>query len=91
MQSFDDSRRLTGPNLHFAACGAVLEVLGADAVTPELEQAWRANVAWARTALRWPDGDVVVRRHATGVDRTCRLSQRQTRASPSRVATAGPM
>lgn len=63
---FEDSRRLTGSNLHFAGPGATLE-----AVVPLDEAAlaaWRSRIAAGRAALGWPaDGAVAVRRHARGV------------------------
>lgn len=42
--SFEDSRRLTGPNLFFARPGAVLEALGVDAVPKDVIEQWRINV-----------------------------------------------
>lgn len=63
---FDDSRRLTGPNLYFAATGAVLETGVGAPVPPALADAWRRRIAQARTALGWPDGPCIVRMHATG-------------------------
>ena len=63
---FDDSRRLTGPNLYFAGTGAVLETGIGAPVPPELIEAWKQRIARARAALGWPDGEVTVRTHATG-------------------------
>jgi cyanophycin synthetase len=64
--AFEDSRRLTGPNLYCAAPGAVLEV-GASALDATVLQRWQANVAQARAWLDWPaDAPCVVRRHARG-------------------------
>lgn len=63
---FDDSRRLTGPNLYFAGTGAVLETGVGAPVAPALLEAWRQRIARARAALGWPDGPVLVREHATG-------------------------
>ncbi|MGY0650908.1 Mur ligase family protein [Luteimonas sp. A537] len=63
---FDDSRRLTGPNLYFADAGAVLET-GVGAPVPRvLVDGWRQRIARARASLGWPDGPVRVREHATG-------------------------
>ena len=63
---FDDSRRLTGPNLYFAATGAVLET-GIGAPVPHaLIDSWRQRIKHVRAALEWPDGPIVVREHATG-------------------------
>src|SRR5690554_6013698 len=63
---FDDLRRLTGPNLYFAGPGAVLETGIGTPVPAALIDAWAHRIAQARAALGWPDGPVVVRRHATG-------------------------
>ena len=62
---YDDSRRLTGWNLHFADVGAVLETCGIG-VDDALLDGWRARVRRARVALGWPDAALVVRRHAGG-------------------------
>jgi hypothetical protein len=53
---FDDSRRLTGPNLHFPVPGAVLEVVGLEPGAALLE-GWRTRVQRAVARLAW---------HATG-------------------------
>ncbi|HRP73416.1 MAG TPA: Mur ligase family protein [Luteimonas sp.] len=63
---FDDSRRLTGPNLYFAETGAVLETGIGAPVAPALIDAWRRRIAQARTAMGWSDELIVVREHATG-------------------------
>lgn len=63
---FDDSRRLTGPNLYFAGTGAVLETGIGAPVAPALLDAWRHAIARARTALDWPEGPTLAREHATG-------------------------
>ncbi len=63
---FEDSRRLTGPNLYFAHPGAVLETLGARARDSEAHDAWRERVAWACAELGWPAPQTVVRAHASG-------------------------
>lgn len=63
---FDDSRRLTGPNLYFAGTGAVLETGIGTPVPEALVDAWKARVQRARAALDWPDGPVLARAHATG-------------------------
>ncbi|MGY1458708.1 Mur ligase family protein [Luteimonas sp. A534] len=63
---FDDSRRLTGPNLYFAAPGAVLETGVGAPVAPALITAWRQRIGRARNALGWPDGTIVIREHASG-------------------------
>lgn len=60
---FDNSRRLTGPNLFFAGCGAVMEALE---VTPGAFLRWQQEVRRLRNLLGWPDAATVVREHATG-------------------------
>ncbi|MEN1940198.1 Mur ligase family protein [Luteimonas sp. MJ174] len=63
---FDDSRRLTGPNLYFADAGVVLET-GVGAPVPRaLIDGWKQRIERARSVLDWPDGPVLVRDHATG-------------------------
>lgn len=61
---FEGSRRLTGPNLYFAGCGAVLETTS----VPEASQLteWRERVAWACAELGWSAGSVVARPHRGG-------------------------
>jgi cyanophycin synthetase len=66
--AFDDSRRLTGPNLFFADFGVVLEVAPGYAPDAAHEAAWRERVATAFETLGWPAGPVCVRRHAQGAD-----------------------
>ncbi len=63
---FEDSRRLTGANLYFDGTGSALETAPGLAFDAGTLQRWRANIARVRAALRWPDGAVVVREHATG-------------------------
>ena len=67
---FEDSRRLTGANLFFAATGAVL-----DAIEPGMDaamiDAWRARIERAAEHLRWPSPHTVARRHAGGVSLAC--------------------
>jgi UDP-N-acetylmuramyl tripeptide synthase/very-short-patch-repair endonuclease len=65
-EPFQDSRRLTGCNFYFAGTGAALEVAPGVAFDEAVLQAWRENIAAARTALSWPDGNIVVRRHRSG-------------------------
>ncbi|MBS0376087.1 MAG: Mur ligase [Proteobacteria bacterium] len=62
---FEDSRRLTGPNLYFAAPGAVLELAGV-APAAALLARWRARIELARRHLGWPAAAIVVRPHAGG-------------------------
>lgn len=62
---FDDSRRLTGYNVHFADVGAVLETTGI-AIDDMLLAEWSARVRRMRAALDWPDAALVARKHASG-------------------------
>jgi cyanophycin synthetase len=64
---FEDSRRLTGPNLYFDGTGAVLETMIGAVVDEALIDAWQARIGRARHVLGWTDQRVIVRRHATGV------------------------
>lgn len=63
---FEDSRRLTGPNLYFVHTGAVLETLGLRGADPVAIEAWRAGVIRMRAALDWPRAEVAVRTHPGG-------------------------
>lgn len=67
MPSFDDSRRLTGPNLYFAGTGAVLEATIGAPVDAALVDGWRARVDRAGAALGWLADEVLVRHHRSGV------------------------
>ena len=62
---FDDSRRLTGGNLFFAASGAVLEIVEVE-FDEALLDAWRSKVERAGARLGWADRQSVARRHASG-------------------------
>jgi cyanophycin synthetase len=62
---FEDSRRLTGANLFFAATGAVLEVVSI-AIDDSLLEQWRARIERARARLEWPAAQIVARRHTGG-------------------------
>jgi UDP-N-acetylmuramyl tripeptide synthase/very-short-patch-repair endonuclease len=62
---FEDSRRLTGSNLHFADVGAVLETVGIDVDRALLDE-WRVRVQRAGAELGWPATTPVARAHATG-------------------------
>ena len=66
-EPFEDSRRLTGCNFHFAGTGAVLEAAPGVPFDDATLARWRDNVAAARAALGWPEGEVAVRRHRSGV------------------------
>lgn len=52
--SFEDSRRLIGPNRHFADCGAVLETVVDAPLSAVTVQAWRDAVARACVWLGLP-------------------------------------
>ena len=65
-EPFEDSRRLTGANLYFDDPGAALETAPGVAFDADALQRWRGNIVRARTVLRWPDGAIVVREHASG-------------------------
>ncbi len=67
MEPFQDSRRLTGCNVHFAGTGAALETARGLAVDDGAVQRWRDRIALARWALDWPAGPVVAQRHRSGV------------------------
>jgi cyanophycin synthetase len=54
MDSFVDSRRLTGPNRHFGVPGAVLDAIAPLPLRPETLQRWRELVAERCAALDWP-------------------------------------
>lgn len=58
---FEDSRRLTGPNLYFAACGAVLDTAGMVPTPAQIEH-WCDRVQQARSWLGWPRSDAIVTR-----------------------------
>ncbi len=67
MPPFEDSRRLTGPNLHFRACGAALEASLAGGGLAPARTRWAALVRSMRQRLGWPEGPVTARLHASGV------------------------
>lgn len=57
MLPFDESRRLTGPNLYFDSTGAVLEVVGIE-VDARLLEGWKSRVERALRHLGWArDGE----------------------------------
>jgi UDP-N-acetylmuramyl tripeptide synthase len=63
---FEDSRRLTGPNLFFGSCGAALEApLPGGGLELALKQ-WSALVQAMRHRLGWSEGPVIARNHASG-------------------------
>lgn len=63
---FEDSRRLTGPNLYFVHPGAVLETLGPRARDADAHAAWAERVRAMCVELDWPAPTIVMRAHATG-------------------------
>jgi len=60
---FDESRRLTGPNLFFAETGAVLEALGPASHTLAAHHRWRHYVEHLSIALGWHATLCVARMH----------------------------
>lgn len=64
---YTDSRRLTGPNLYFDTTGAALETAVSIPVDDVLLQRWQHNVRDLLQALHWPQADVALRGHASGV------------------------
>ena len=66
MPPFADSRRLTGPNLYFGACGAALEAPLPGGSLVQTHALWATLVRAMRQRLGWPDEAVVVRAHASG-------------------------
>jgi cyanophycin synthetase len=66
-EPFEDSRRLTGCNFYFSGAGAALEAARGVIVDDDLIECWRGQLASACAALAWPRGEVVVRRHRSGV------------------------
>src|SRR5690606_4126328 len=66
-EPYEDSRRLTGCNVYFAGTGAALEATPGLAVDDAALARWCDNVATARRALGWADGETIARRHRSGV------------------------
>ncbi len=66
-EPYEDSRRLTGCNVYFAGTGAALEAAPGVAFDDAALARWRDNIATARRALGWADGEIVARRHRSGV------------------------
>ncbi|MBP6310243.1 MAG: Mur ligase [Arenimonas sp.] len=60
-----DSRRLTGPNVYFTVCGAVLEVIDQSLLPSQIE-AWRSNVFHAFGLLHWPAPEIYRKVHQKG-------------------------
>jgi UDP-N-acetylmuramyl tripeptide synthase len=63
---FDDSRRLTGPNRHFATPAVTLSPLGAAAANTDAHRRWRARVQAMCAELGWPDPQPQVLIHPGG-------------------------
>ena len=66
-EPYEDSRRLTGCNVHFPGTGVALESSPGLAFDDATLARWADNIALARKALGWPDGEKVARRHRSGV------------------------
>jgi len=66
-----DSRRLTGPNLHLAVPGAIVEVTFDDGEDRDAAiSRWRTHATRALIALGWPV-QLATREHAHGADLVC--------------------
>ncbi|MCC7247665.1 MAG: Mur ligase, partial [Lysobacter sp.] len=63
---FEDSRRLTGPNLYFVHPGAALETLGPRARDADAHAAWAERIRAMFAALAWPEPTIVIRAHRSG-------------------------
>ncbi len=61
---FDDSRRLTGPNLFFRTTGAILEARGVEAKNPEAHGHWRQLARVMCAALGWRDVELISHVHS---------------------------
>src|SRR5690606_26847273 len=66
-EPFEESRRLTGCNVYFAGPGAALESAPGVAFDEAALARWQGNIRAARAAPDWPDGEIVARRHRSGV------------------------
>ncbi len=64
--TFDDSRRLTGPNRHTPGPAVVLEATVGEADRERIVAAWERHARRLLGALGWSDERTFVRRHATG-------------------------
>ncbi|MBP6748974.1 MAG: Mur ligase [Xanthomonadaceae bacterium] len=63
---FEDSRRLTGPNLYFVHPGAALETLGPRARDADAHAAWAERIRAMCAALAWPEPTIAIRAHRSG-------------------------
>jgi len=66
VQGFEDSRRLTGPNLYLPGCGVALEVLGGKTPPDRVLHIWQEHVLAAFGNLHWSPPEIVIRPHLTG-------------------------
>jgi cyanophycin synthetase len=66
LQGFEDSRRLTGPNLYLPGAGAALETLGGITPHDALIIAWQTLVTRASKFIGWQLPQFVIRKHKTG-------------------------
>jgi cyanophycin synthetase len=66
VQGFEDSRRLTGPNLYLPGCGVALETLGGNTPSDDSSRLWQALVVQVCNRLQWESPDFVIRKHKTG-------------------------
>jgi cyanophycin synthetase len=66
LQGFEDSRRLTGPNLYLPDAGAALETLGGNPSNDAVITDWQMHVMRLCEQLAWPLPQIVVRKHKTG-------------------------
>lgn len=64
--SFADSRRLTGPNRHFAGPAAVLEGLSGSALPDQVFSHWQQDVALAARYLGWSEVRTDIHRNPAG-------------------------
>ncbi|MGH8108591.1 MAG: Mur ligase family protein [Arenimonas sp.] len=66
VQGFEDSRRLTGPNLYLPGCGVALEVLGGKVPPDTILGEWKRHVVQAFSYLQWQFPEIAIRKHKTG-------------------------
>ena len=64
--TFDDSRRLTGPNFHTHAPAVVLEAQLEEGERDAFVAAWQRHARRLLDALGWDEATTFVRRHASG-------------------------
>ncbi len=65
-QGFEDSRRLTGPNLYLPGCGVALETLGGKIPQDTILAEWKRHVVQTFSYLQWRYPEIVIRKHKTG-------------------------